>query len=157
MSAAAVVIMIGRKRTRAASTIASAADMPCFVSASTAKSIIMIAFFFTRPMSMITPDIRVHAEILAEDQQREKRSNGSERKAGENRQRVDVALVQDAQHDVDHEDRHDQQGQQAALRLRKGLRVAGEDAGHVAGQRVSRLTRHRVDRRAERDAGTEVV
>jgi hypothetical protein len=54
-SAAIVVIMIGRKRTRHASYIASAGGLPCVRCASRAKSIIMMPFFFTSPTSMITP------------------------------------------------------------------------------------------------------
>ena len=53
--AAIVVIMIGRKRSRQASKIASREFMPCVRSASSAKSIIMIAFFLTMPISRITP------------------------------------------------------------------------------------------------------
>src|SRR5690606_29884310 len=45
-SAASVVIRIGRKRSSAARWIASRGAMPCSRSASSAKSIIMIAFFF---------------------------------------------------------------------------------------------------------------
>ena len=55
MSAAIVVIMIGRKRIKHASTIASRGGFPSLRSASSAKSIIMIAFFFTRPTSMMIP------------------------------------------------------------------------------------------------------
>ena len=55
MSAAIVVIMMGRKRTLAASTIASAGVMCRSRCTSSAKSIIMIAFFSTMPMSMIMP------------------------------------------------------------------------------------------------------
>ena len=50
-----VVIMIGRKRSRQAVRIASRVLKPCVRSASRAKSIIMIAFFLTMPMSRITP------------------------------------------------------------------------------------------------------
>ena len=53
--AAIVVIMIGRKRSRQASRIASSALSPRLRSASSAKSIIMIAFFFTMPISRMTP------------------------------------------------------------------------------------------------------
>ncbi len=45
------VIMIGRKRTRHASRIASIGASPCWRSATSAKSIIMIAFFLTMPIS----------------------------------------------------------------------------------------------------------
>ena len=55
MSAASVVIMMGRKRTTQPSKMAWAGAWPCFLCASRAKSIIMIAFFFTMPTSMITP------------------------------------------------------------------------------------------------------
>ena len=54
-SAASVVIMIGRKRSRQACTIASRGDRPSSRSASSAKSIIMIAFFFTMPISSTMP------------------------------------------------------------------------------------------------------
>jgi hypothetical protein len=54
-SAAIVVIMIGRKRSTAASWIASRGERPRPRSASSAKSIIRIAFFFTMPISRITP------------------------------------------------------------------------------------------------------
>ena len=54
-SAASVVIMIGRKRSRQAWTIASRGDMPWCRSASSAKSIIMIAFFLTMPISRMMP------------------------------------------------------------------------------------------------------
>ena len=55
ISAAIVVIMIGRKRTLAASTIAWAGAICRSRCTSRAKSIIMIAFFSTMPMSMIMP------------------------------------------------------------------------------------------------------
>ena len=54
-SAASVVIMIGRKRSSEACTIASRGDMPSRRSASSAKSIIMMAFFFTMPISSTMP------------------------------------------------------------------------------------------------------
>ena len=54
-SAAMVVIMIGRKRSRQACSIAWAAVRRPECCASIAKSIIMIAFFFTMPISSTTP------------------------------------------------------------------------------------------------------
>ena len=54
-SAASVVIMIGRKRSSAACMIESSGDRPCLRSASSAKSIIRIAFFFTMPISSTMP------------------------------------------------------------------------------------------------------
>ncbi len=55
MIAAMVVIMIGRKRTRHASKIASAGVRFALRCASSAKSIIMMAFFFTIPISIKMP------------------------------------------------------------------------------------------------------
>ena len=55
ISAAMVVIMIGRKRIRPAWWIACSARMPSLRCASMAKSIIMMAFFFTMPISMMMP------------------------------------------------------------------------------------------------------
>src|SRR5690606_28876814 len=49
-SAASVVIRIGRKRSIAAWWMAARGDSRCRRSASSAKSIIMIPFFFTRPI-----------------------------------------------------------------------------------------------------------
>jgi len=47
--------MIGRKRTRQASKIASSGERPSLRCASSAKSIIMMPFFFTSPTSMMMP------------------------------------------------------------------------------------------------------
>ena len=54
-SAAMVVIMIGRNRNRHASRIATNGVAPCWRSASMAKSTIMMAFFFTMPISSTMP------------------------------------------------------------------------------------------------------
>ncbi|MOA37683.1 hypothetical protein D3C78_1593010 [compost metagenome] len=54
-SAARVVIRIGRKRSSAAWWIAACGSMPWWRSASRAKSIIMIAFFLTMPISRMMP------------------------------------------------------------------------------------------------------
>jgi len=54
-NAAIVVIMMGRKRSTHASWIASKEDFPSLRSASSAKSIIMMAFFLTRPINRMIP------------------------------------------------------------------------------------------------------
>ena len=53
--AAIVVMRIGRKRSRHASSMASRAGRPCVRCMSSAKSIIMIAFFITMPISKMMP------------------------------------------------------------------------------------------------------
>jgi hypothetical protein len=55
ISAVIVVIMIGRNRTAQASTMASSGPFPSSRCASSAKSIIMMPFFFTKPISMMMP------------------------------------------------------------------------------------------------------
>ena len=65
-SAAMVVIMIGRKRITQASKMASRDDSPRWRSASTAKSIIMIAFFFTMPIRRITPIIAMMSNSVCD-------------------------------------------------------------------------------------------
>ena len=54
-SAASVVIMIGRKRKWQERTIDSSGEAPSLRSMSSAKSIIMIAFFLTMPMRRTIP------------------------------------------------------------------------------------------------------
>ncbi|CPJ20932.1 Uncharacterised protein [Bordetella pertussis] len=53
--AASVVIRMGRKRSSAASWMASRGASPRLRSASRAKSIIMMAFFLTMPISRMMP------------------------------------------------------------------------------------------------------
>ena len=53
----------------------------------------MMAFFFTMPISMISPTNH-KCSAPFEEQQREQRAEARRGQPGENRQRVDVALVQ---------------------------------------------------------------
>ena len=57
--AAAVVIIMGRNRSMQASKIASEVLMPCSRSAIKAKSIIIMAFFLTMPISSTIPMIAI--------------------------------------------------------------------------------------------------
>ena len=63
--AAMVVIRIGRKRSRQASKIESREFLPSFRSAASAKSIIMMAFFFTMPISRMMPMMAMTREVGA--------------------------------------------------------------------------------------------
>ena len=69
---------------------------------------------------------------------------------------MDEALVQDPEHDVDHEDRDDEERDQSLLRVLEDLRRSIERAGHVLRQDRERGGRHRVGRLAERDAELRV-
>ena len=75
--------------------------VPSLRSASSAKSIIMMAFFFTMPMSSTMPDERDDAEVVVRKKQGQQRSHARRRESRQNRDRVYVALVQNAQNDVD--------------------------------------------------------
>ena len=108
-SADIVVIRIGRKRSRHARRIASRGAIPSLRSASSAKSIIMIAFFLTMPISRMMPMIAMIEEILAGEHQREQRANPRRRQRRQDRHRMDVALVEHAQHDVHRDDRREDQ------------------------------------------------
>ncbi len=118
-SAARVVIMIGRKRSSAGAVDRLARrSCPSRARASRAKSIIMIAFFLTMPISRITPISAMMRELGVEQQQRQQRAHARRRQRRQDGQRMHVALVEDAEHDVD----GDQRGQdQAGLALQRVL------------------------------------
>ena len=71
----------------------------------------MIAFFFTMPISRMMPMIAMIAEVLAGDHQREQRADAGRRQRRQDRDRVDVALVEHAEHDVHRDDRREDQQQ----------------------------------------------
>ena len=131
MSAAMVVIMIGRNRT-SASWMASRGDFPARC-ASIAKSTIHDPVLLHETDEHDDPDERVDGEVDAEEEQRHEGAEAGERQGGEDREGMDEALVEDAEHDVDDEDRHDEQQAQAAHRLLERLRGALEPEATVAG------------------------
>ena len=91
-------------------------------SASSAKSIIMMAFFFTMPISRMMPISEITLKSLPRDQQRQDRAHAGGGQRGENRDRVDVALVQHAQHDVHRHQRGQDQHRLVGERVLKRLR-----------------------------------
>ena len=104
-SAAIVVIMIGRKRSIDASKIESRVFLPSLRSALSAKSIIMMAFFLTMPISRMMPMMRHHIELGLGEHQGENGAHAGRRQRGENRDRMNEALVENSQHDIDRENR----------------------------------------------------
>ncbi len=102
-------------------------------------------------------DERNHAELGARDQQREQRADAGRGQRGDDGDGVDVALVEHAQHDVD----GDQRGQdQQRLVGQRGLEGGGRalEAGIDAGRHLDALLDcvHRLDRIAQRLARREV-
>jgi len=92
--------------------------------ASIAKSIIMMAFFFTIPISMMTADEGVDIQLVMEQQQRRQRAHARGGKPGKNGDGMNEAFVQNSQHHIDHQDRSYQQQAQANEGRLKGRRYA---------------------------------
>ena len=74
-------------------------------SATSAKSIIMIAFFFTIPIRRIMPIIAMMLNSTLNSSSEDKRAYTRRRKRRENRQRMDKAFVQDAEHNINRHQR----------------------------------------------------
>src|SRR4029450_4221545 len=110
-SAAIVVIMIGRKRSTHAWWIASAGLLPSPRSASRAKSIIMIAFFFTMPTRGRMPIRAMTGRSLRHARTASDTPHPARGQVGQDGERVDVALVEHPEDDVYREERRrDQPG-----------------------------------------------
>ena len=93
-----------------------------------AKSTIMMPFFLTMPISRMMPIMRDQTEVEAEQHQRRERADAGRRQRRQDRQRVDVALVEHAEDDVDDDERRGDQQRHRAQRGLEGLRVALERA-----------------------------
>ena len=98
------------------------------------------------------PDERVDIELVAEQVQGDERAEARGRQPGENRDRVDVALVQHPQHDVDDADRDEQQQAEVGHRLLEGLRRSLEGRRHRRRQQAGRDAVDVVDGGAKRHA-----
>src|SRR5262245_51628936 len=98
-----------------------------------------------------------HREIHVAELQRQQRADAGRRQRGENRQRMDEALVEYAEDDVDDDERRGDQRRFARERGLEGLRVALEGSDHR--RRHADLARglgHRLDGFAQRHAGLQV-
>ena len=110
------------------------ADRPRARSASSAKSMIRMAFFLTMPISRKMPISAMMDKSILNSSSASTRAHAGRRQRRQHRQRVDQAFVQDAQHDVDHHQRRQDQQRLLALRLLRAERRAGKTAAHIAGQ-----------------------
>ena len=99
----------------------------------------------------------IRLRSVPDEHQRQQRADAGRRQRRENRDRVDVALVEHAEHDVHRDDRREDQQQRAVERGAERLRRALEarlDAGRHADLALRGFDgRHRL---AERRAGAEV-
>jgi hypothetical protein len=98
-----------------------------------------------------------HVEVLAHGLQRQQRAHARRGQGREDGQRVDEALIEHAQDDVDGDQRGGDQDRLAGQRLLEGLRRALEGAGERS-RRAQLVARglHRLRRLAERHARREI-
>ena len=99
---------------------------------------------------------RIDAQLGTKDEQREQRAESRKWQARQNRERVNEAFVENAQHDVDHDDREQQQEDQPLLARLERLRRARESGADGRGQRLPRGLLDVSHRRAERHARRQV-
>ena len=93
-----------------------------------AKSIIMMAFFLTMPIRRMTPISAMMSNSTWKSMQRQQRADAGRRQRRQNGDRVDVALVEHAEQDVDGGDRGQDQDRLVGQRLLEQLRRAGKRA-----------------------------
>ena len=114
--------MIGRKRSRQAWRIDASGASRCSRSAWMAKSTIMMPFFLTMPISRMMPMSAMTDRSIVEQHQHQQRADAGRGQGGEDRQRMDVALVEHAEDDVD----RDQRGRESGTAgLQRGLERLG--------------------------------
>ena len=64
----------------------------------------MIAFFFTMPISRMMPISAITSRSIPNEHQRQQRTHAGRRQRREDRDRVNVALIEHSQHDVDRDE-----------------------------------------------------
>src|SRR5665213_4407301 len=106
------------------------------------------------------PDDGDHAEVEAEDAQRQQRADHRRRQAGQDGQRMDEAFVENAQNDVDRQDRGKEQQPLSGGGILEYLGRPGEAGRYRGGQRkllldhrnlVGGVTQRHAGRQVERD------
>ena len=100
----------------------------------------MMPFFLTMPISRMMPIDRDHAEIEVNRHQQQQRADAGRRQRRQDRDRMDRALVEHAEDDVDDDERRGDQERRARQRRLEGLRVALE-AGRQRGRLAELLAR----------------
>ena len=145
------VMMIGRSRSRQASSVASRIGLPVR-RITLANSTIRIAFLLARPTSTTRPIWvkmlmsrlrRVHPDQGTRDAQRHRQDH---------RQRHRPALELGRQHQEDHHDREGEDDHRRVAGLELEVGQLGPFVAHRLGQLVAGQLRHQVDRLARADA-----
>ena len=86
----------------------------------------MMAFFLTMPISRMMPIRAMTLSSVPEQQQGQQGAHAGRRQGGEDGDRVDVAFVEHAQHDVDRQDGRQDQERLVGQRGLEGLGRAQE-------------------------------
>ncbi len=136
-----VVIRMGRKRSSGRLDGSPRRDRaPSLRSRSSATSIIMMAFFLTMPISSSTPIMAMMLNSTLVNLQRQQRADAGRRQGRQDRDGVDVALVEDAEHDVDGRQRRQHQ-QELVVQRSAGRRAPcpGTIRAMVVGMPISRI------------------
>ena len=133
------------------------AFLPPVRSASSAKSTIMMPFFFTMPISRMMPMMATISRSRWNSMQRQQRAHARRWQRGKNRDRMDEALVQHAENDIDgHQRRQNQQAfvRERALEGSGRSLIVGDHAGRQIGLRDYLF--HGIQRLPERVSGTQI-
>ena len=126
--AAMVVIRIGRKRSIHASKMASAGPFPSCRSAWRAKSIIMMAFFLTMPMSSTMPMMEITLRSTLKSIRASMAPTPADGRVEMIVSGMHQAFVKNPEHDVDGQQRGHHQDRHGAQRLLVGQQRARKKA-----------------------------
>ena len=98
-----------------------------------AKSTIMMPFFLTMPISRMTPISAITLKSKSEHHQHQQRADAGRWQSRKDRQRMDVALIEHAEDEVDDDDCGGDEQWLARERILERLRIALECPGERSG------------------------
>ena len=139
-SAASVVIMIGRNRSRQACTMASFGDMPCVALGLEREVDHHDRVLLDDAHQQDDADQADHRQVLSEQHQRQNGADAGRRQRREDGDRVDVALIEHAEHDVDRDQRGQDQPGLAGQRFGEFRRVAANRRRRCCGGMPMRVS-----------------
>ena len=133
MRAAIVVIMMGRKRTIAPSIDGIHGALPFIPFRLQGKVDHHDGIFLDNADEHDDTDEGIEVKVFPEDKQGDERPETGRREAGQNGEGMDIALVEDPQHDVDHQDGHDEEQREplggGLVDLGGSLKAGGDGGG----------------------------
>ena len=113
-------------------------SVPRCCSTCRAKSTSMMPFFLTMPISRMMPTIAITLRSRCDRHQQQQRAEAGRRQRRDDGDRVDQALVEHAEDEVDHEQRGGDQDRRARQRIaRRPARCPGSSSAATAACRVA--------------------